>query len=280
MIRLTGLGFHYPALSGEKLKALDEVTCHIDSGELVAIAGAAGSGKTTLIQHLNGLLTPSSGQVFIAGEPLETEAELSAARLKVGLVFQFPEAQFFEETVGAEVAFGPKNRNWHAEQIDTAVRSSLAQVGFDMDTIGGRSPFQLSGGEKRRVAIASTLAMNTEVLVLDEPTVGLDRRSASAIEKILADVHAQGRTVILVTHDMDLIARLALRVLVLNRGRLIFDGTPRALFEDEDLLAEAGLEQPSVIQHLHRLKAAGYEVPGHCMTLGELEAAMKTKDIA
>jgi len=271
MIHLKDVSYRYPVLNGQGQPALTGVSLHIAAGEMVAVAGAAGSGKTTLIQHLNGLLSPTSGRVHINGQAMETETELNRARQLVGLVFQFPEAQFFEETVSREVGFGPRNRGWTGDRIQTAVKKSLHQVGFESESIGSRSPFDLSGGEKRRVAIASTLAMETEVLVLDEPTVGLDRRSARAIENILTEVHAQGRTVILVTHDMDLIARLCRRVLVLNRGRLCFDGAPEALFHDGPLLQKAGLEPPSVMRYLAALKAQGRHVPEGCLTLEALQ---------
>ena len=274
MIRVEHLGFAYGSADGTARAALDDVSFAIEPGELVALAGAAGSGKTTLIQHLNGLLTAQQGRVAVGGHWLDTPKAQEAARHRVGLVFQFPEAQFFEETVFAEVAFGPRNRGWDEARIRHAVREALTQVGFDPDVVGPRSPFQLSGGEKRRVAIASTLAMGTEVLVLDEPTVGLDRRSAAAVEALLRQAHAAGRTVLCVTHDMDLIARLAHRVLVLDRGRLVFDGPPRRLFVQSALLDSAGLEPPPVFQYLNMLRSSGRAVPEKCLTLDELRRTL------
>ncbi|MCK5146525.1 energy-coupling factor transporter ATPase [bacterium] len=270
MIRFKNVTFDYTALSGRDQRALDNISFSIRPNELVAIAGSAGSGKTTLVQLINGLLRPSLGTVELDSEMLDTSQALEKALRKVGLVFQFPESQFFEDTIGKEIAFGPGNRGWSDAKIRKSVDLSLKRVGFNKSDIKDRSPFQLSGGEKRRIAIASTLAMQTDILILDEPTVGLDRRSATAVEEIIVNEHARGALVIFVTHDMDLIVRLARRVLVLNAGNLVFDGVPRQLFNDAQMLDDTGLEVPPTMQILESLRLGGRKLPANCFCLDDL----------
>jgi len=257
-------------------EALTDISIHIDFPELIAVTGASGSGKTTLIQHFNGLLVPASGQVTINGMDINArETDINKIRQDIGLVYQFPENQFFEETVYKEVAFGPRNQALSDREVDTRVRDSLKQVNLDFERFSKKSPFLLSGGEKRKVAIASILAMEPRVLILDEPTVGLDKRNADQIERIMSNYYNHGRTVIFISHDMDLVARLAKRILLLKSGRLLFDGSPDALFGNHEILEDAGLRLPRVTQVMLNLKKTGYPVRTDVYTLEAAETEVK-----
>jgi len=251
-------------------RALAGVSFEIEHGEMVAVVGASGSGKTTLIQHLNGLYRPTSGCVSVGGRNLsDPKTDLEMIRTKVGLVFQFPEAQLFEETVEKDVAFGLKIRKLPEHTIRRRVRKVLNRVGLDPETFGRCVPFHLSGGEKRRAALAGILVMEPEVLVLDEPTAGLDWAGTCQVEAILKTYHRSGRTVVFVSHDMDLVARLADRVLVLSGGRLVFDGRQAVLFRRTDVLKQAGLNLPRVVRFMRILRRKGMPVRTDVYTVQE-----------
>jgi energy-coupling factor transport system ATP-binding protein len=261
VIELQEVCYTYQSDTGVAPPALDGVTLSIDSGSFIALVGPNGSGKSTLMQHLNGLLMPDSGNVLIDGLDLTTkDTDLKSIRQQVGLIFQFPEAQLFEETVYDDVAFGPRNLGISEDEVKDRVGRALEQVRIDPDVFASRVPFTLSGGEKRRVAIAGILAMHPRFLVLDEPTAGLDAEGIHQIEDILLRFQETGGTTILVSHDMDLVARLAERVVVLDCGRIIADESPYTLFLKKDLLSSIRLQPPGLTYILSGLVDAGYSV--------------------
>ncbi|MBT3346329.1 MAG: ATP-binding cassette domain-containing protein [Gemmatimonadetes bacterium] len=229
------------------VQALADIEMEITAGEILAIAGASGSGKTTLVQHLNGLLRPSDGQLTLDGVDLADEKRLPSRTLRqrVGLVFQFPEAQLFAESVAEDVAFGPQNVGLDAVAIDEHVTRALEAVGLPIADYGHRSPFHLSGGERRRVAIAGVLAMDPQILVLDEPTAGLDAAATRTLMGILQSLRDEGRSIVLVSHDMDLIADLATRLVVLDAGRIAYDGPTRDAFDSPPFRDGAALIPPA-----------------------------------
>ncbi|MGH2348227.1 MAG: energy-coupling factor transporter ATPase [bacterium] len=254
--------------------ALEDVTLAIDEGDVIGLIGPTGSGKSTLVQHFNGLLRPTSGSVRAAGVDLAAkDADLRRVRRQVGLLFQFPEYQLFEETVASDVAFGPRNLGLPDDEVRERVDDALALVGLDPAAYGTRSPFSLSGGEMRRVAIAGVLAMGPKVLVLDEPAAGLDPRGK---EEILGQIRTlqqeRGLTVVLITHSMDEAAQMARRLVVLNRGRVFLDGPVRAVFEQAAELRSIGLDVPAVPQLMRRLKSHGLDVRTDLLTVDEARA--------
>ncbi|WNC15107.1 energy-coupling factor transporter ATPase [Brevibacillus brevis] len=229
--------------------ALKEVSLTIPSGSFVGIIGQTGSGKSTLIQHLNGLLSPSSGRIVLGDVVITPTQRLPHARRRdIGLVFQYPEHQLFEETVAKDVSFGPLNFDLPAEMVESRTRESLEVVGLDYDTVKDRSPFQLSGGQMRRVAIAGVLAMQPKVLVLDEPTAGLDPAGRKAILEGIHRIHRQqGLTTLLVTHSMEEAARYADYLLVMSAGQVVLQGTPGEVFTQADLLKKLSLDVPETV---------------------------------
>ena len=248
----------------------------IEDGEFVAVIGHTGSGKSTLVQHLNGLLKPTEGQVLVDGEDMFGEGvDKRKIRQKVGLVFQYPEYQLFEETVAKDIAFGPKNQGLSPEEIDRRVRTAMAHVHLDYDKYAERSPFELSGGQMRRVAIAGVLAMEPKVLILDEPTAGLDPRGRDRILGMIRDLHAEvGVTVIMVSHSMDDVARLATRLVVMSRGQLVATGTPREIFRQREMMERIGLGVPEAAQLCGKLRARGLPLPEDLYTPEELRDAL------
>ena len=241
--------FKYTGIGGSRVYVLNDISFSIAQNESVAIVGASGSGKTTLIQHFTGLLKPTNGQVLFEGKDiLGKKYPLAALRKRIGIVFQFPESQLFEETVFKDVGFGPQNLGFSAQQIEKTVKNSLRAVDLDPEEFGERSPFKLSEGEKRRVAIAGVLAMQPDVIVLDEPTAGLDPQGVRKIIDIIFRLLQNGKTVVVVTHNMDFVLSISTRVLVLEAGRLIFDEKPQQLFASKDILERTGLELPLLIQ--------------------------------
>jgi len=268
-IRFEHVTFTYRSVLTSPNPALVDVSFAIQSGELVALVGATGSGKSTLIQHLNGLLQPDSGCVQINGLNTANNSNLVSVRRRVGLVFQFPERQLFEETVYDDIAFGPRNQGLDPDAVDQRVRNAFDWVDLDGEVFGQRSPFLISGGEKRRVAIAGILATDPQVLVFDEPTVGLDWRGAMKVVDVIRRYHSMGRTVVFVSHDMDLVASLAERIMVLNAGNLIFDGAKKALFQDEQVLNHAGLVFPHISLWMQRLQNRGFPIRSDVYTIDE-----------
>ncbi len=250
--------------SGDKdeIKALDNVSLTIEDGSITGIIGHTGSGKSTLIQTLNGLIRPTSGQI-IAGETDITAEGVSLIELrkKIGLVFQYPEHQLFEETVAEDIAFGPKNLGLDPEEIDERVREAMELVDLDYDRFADRSPFSLSGGQQRRAAIAGVLALRPEALILDEPAAGLDPVSRRRMMEFIVNYHEQKKAaVVLVSHNMEDVAACCSRVCVMDHGRVLLEGTPEEVFSQEILLREHGLELPAGAALVHRLAEAGAPV--------------------
>lgn len=260
VIEFDDVSFVYQAGTVIKQQALTDVALEVESGEFIGIIGPTGSGKSTLVQHMNGLLLPTRGRVLVEGKETGKAVSGHSLRQAVGLVFQFPENQLFAETVFDDVAFGPRNTGVVESDLPARVRWALDQVGLGFEAVAERSPFSLSGGEMRRVAIAGVLAMKPKVLVLDEPTSNLDRRGRSELLEHLQALHRQGMTVIAVTHDMNEVAPLADRLVVLNEGRVIADGPPAEVFANARMLEEIGMEIPEITRILLAARAAGLDV--------------------
>lgn len=256
--------------------ALEDVSLTIEDGELIGLLGHTGSGKTTLVQHLNGLLKPTSGKVVVDGLDItEKDVSLLEVRRRVGLVFQYPEYQLFEETVARDVAFGPRNLGLSEQEVDERVRYALQEVGLVYEDIAERSPFELSGGQMRRVAIAGVLAMRPKTLILDEPTAGLDPAGRRSILGMIRELHAAGGlTVVMVSHNMDDISSLATRLVVMSRGKMVLTGTPREVFQHRELLSSIGLGIPQAAELTQRLIAEGYPLPADLYTPAEVAEAL------
>ncbi len=244
--------------------ALKDVSLNINKGEIVAIIGHTGSGKSTLVQHLNGLLKPDTGRAEIDDVDITAKgAQAKNARQQVGMVFQYPEHQLFAETVFEDIAFGPRNKGFAEDEVTRQVKEAMAFVGLDYDTFAQRSPFQLSGGQMRRVAIAGVVAMNPDYLVLDEPSAGLDPRSRNAVFREIMSLHqSRGIAIVLVTHSMEEAVKYADRLLVINNGAVLFDGAPAAIFgEHADELVRVGMDVPQVYKLAALLRAQGLALP-------------------
>lgn len=256
-------------------RALDGVSLSIADGEFVGVIGHTGSGKSTLVQHLNALLKPTLGSVYVNGLNLnDKDTNLRDVRRAVGLVFQYPEYQLFEETVRKDIAFGPNNLGLDAADVEARVREAAQIVGLSEDLLD-RSPFDLSGGQKRRVAIAGVLAMRPNVLVLDEPAAGLDPRGRREMLALVRDYHARGGvTVIMVSHSMDDVARMCSRIIVMNHGKVAFDAPPAQVFAHGDELAAIGLGIPACAQLANRLREKGFEIPSGMFEMEELAGAI------
>ncbi len=256
--------------------ALFDVSLEIERGSCSAIIGVTGSGKSTLVQHFNGLLRPTSGSVIVDGTDVnDKHADRTALRRRVGMLFQFPEAQLFEPTVYADVAFGPRRMKLKRKTIRERVLNALDQVGLPHREFASRSPFELSGGQKRRVALAGVLAMSPSVLILDEPTVGLDAAGREEFYRYLRRIKAQrGVTIVLVSHDMTEVAALADRLFVLHNGRLVMQGEPRTIFARGEELREWGLAAPPLNELLSLLRRGGMALPEGVSTLDEAYEAI------
>lgn len=274
-IKVSGLRHVYSAGTPFEKVAIDDINIEIPHGQFVGLIGHTGSGKSTFIQHLNALLKPTSGKITVDGEDINAD-KISAknVRYKVGLVFQYPEYQLFEETVYADIAFGPKNMGLSATEIDERVREAAHFVGVT-DEQFEKSPLELSGGQKRRVAIAGVIAMRPGVLILDEPTAGLDPAGCEQILRNICDYRTQtGSTVIIVSHSMDDVARLADRLVVFNHGTIRFDGTPEEVFSQPEELRSIGLAVPAATELAMELKKLGLKLPNSIYTNEQLEKAL------
>lgn len=262
ILEIKNLNYVYSAGTPFEHKALENVSFRVDRGEFIGIIGHTGSGKSTLMQQLNGLLKPTSGSVILDGQDIWSDKKLTRqARFRVGLVFQYPEYQLFEETVYRDIAFGPKNMGLSEEEVDRRVREAAACVGLTEKQLEV-SPFDLSGGQKRRVAIAGVIAMEPEVLILDEPTAGLDPMGRA---EILGNIEAyrkfRNATIMMVSHSMEDVARLTDRLLVMSGSHLVMDGTPAEVFVHAQQLLDMGLNIPQVTQVFLHLKQLGLDVP-------------------
>ena len=271
VLEVKALTHTYSAGTPFEHKAIDNVDLEVMPGEFLGIIGHTGSGKSTLIQHLNGLLRPTDGQILLDGTDIwERPKEIRKVRFQVGLVFQYPEYQLFEETVYKDISFGPKNMGLEGEEIDCRVRRAAAFAGIDEDMLE-KSPFELSGGQKRRVAIAGVIAMEPKVLILDEPTAGLDPRGREAILAQLRSYHKQkGNTVILVSHSMEEIARNVDRIVVMSHSHKLMDGTPEEVFCRAGELLQVGLDVPQVTKVAMELQKRGLLADSSVYTIDEL----------
>ena len=275
MIKVEHLNHIYGQGTAFEQYALKDVNFTIEDGEFIGLIGHTGSGKSTLIQHLNGLLKASSGTISYNGENIDREGcDKKVLRSKVGLVFQYPEHQLFEIDVFTDVCFGPKNLGLSREEVETRAKEALEQVGLD-EHFYRQSPFELSGGQKRRVAIAGVLAMKPEVLILDEPTAGLDPRGRDEILDEISLLHKQNKmTIILVSHSMEDVANYADRLLVMNHGELAFDGKPREVFLHYKELEKMGLAAPQITYIVQELREGGAAISADLTTVKEARDAI------
>lgn len=275
-IQVRNLSYIYNEGLTSETVALDNINFDIYDGEVAGIIGHTGSGKSTLLQQLNGLLKPRGGTIIVGGTDITRPGiSMRDVRRRVGLVFQYPEYQLFEETVALDVAFGPKNLGLREDEVDERVRDALELVGLDYDEVAGRSPFELSGGQKRRVAIAGVIAMKPQVLILDEPTAGLDPGSHDEIMAMIGKVHESQQNIILfVSHNMEDVAVLSDKVMVMDRGKLITVGTPKEVFRQRDRLAAIALDVPPVTEMMFQLKERGIDVDTGALTLREAEESI------
>lgn len=278
VLKVENLSHIYSAGTPFEKVAIENVTFAAQKGEIIGLIGHTGSGKSTLIQHFNGLLKPTSGRVLINGEDIHQSREMTrAARFAVGLVFQYPEYQLFEETVRRDVAFGPKNMGLEQDEIDRRVEEAVRIVGLPPEVLDA-SPFELSGGQKRRVALAGVFAMEPEVLVLDEPMAGLDPVGREEVFRFITGYQRKhGTTVIFVTHSMEDAARMAQRIVVMDSARILMEGTPREVFARADELTKAGLDVPQVTRVLMRLRERGIDIGADAYTTEQAAALIRAK---
>ena len=272
ILQVKDLTHTYGAGTPFQRSAVEHMSFDVNEGEFLGIIGHTGSGKSTLIQHLNGLLQPTAGEILLRGKNIWAEPKkIREVRFKVGLVFQYPEYQLFEETVYKDIAFGPANQGKTGDELDYAVREAAKLVGIRDDQLE-KSPFELSGGQKRRVALAGVLAMEPEVLVLDEPTAGLDPAGRENLMANIRDYHRnKGKTIILVSHSMDEIARNVDRILVLKNAHVLMQGTPAEVFARGEELLSAGLDVPQITRIAMELKRRGLDIDPAVYTVEALE---------
>ena len=277
-IKIENLTHVYMPKSPFEKKALDNVNLVIEDGEFLALIGHTGSGKSTLIQHLNGLLEPTSGRILVDDIDITNkEAKLTEIRKKIGLVFQYPEYQLFEETIEKDIAFGPNNLGLSSEEVSRRVKKSMEMVGLDYETYKNVSPFDLSGGQKRRVAIAGVIAMEPKVLILDEPTAGLDPQGRDDILEQIKLLHEKYKmTIVLVSHSMEDVGKLAQRIVVMNKGKVELLGKPSEVFKEVETIEKIGLAVPQVTYLMRVLRERGFDVSDEIFTVEKgTEAILK-----
>ena len=275
-IQVNNLTHIYSEGLPQESRALDDVSFVAEDGQFIGIIGHTGSGKSTLVQHLNGLLKPNSGNIVVGDTDITSpDVVMRDIRKKIGLVFQYPEYQLFEETVEKDVAFGPANLDLDEQEIASRVKEAIELVGLDYEDVRERSPFDLSGGQKRRVAIAGVIAMKPEVLILDEPTAGLDPKAHQDVLDMIEKIHShENNIIILVSHNMNDIARLADKVLVMDGGKLAMQGTPEEVFSQHEKLTSIGLALPQSAQLMKLAGEKGLDFEGSFLTLDEAEEAI------
>lgn len=279
-IVIENLSYVYSPKTPFEHKALDNISLTVEDGDFLGIIGATGSGKSTFIQHLNGLIKLTSGKITVDGIELHNKPDLKKLRAEVGMVFQYPEYQLFDETVEKDVSFGPKNLGLKKDEIAERVKEAVETVGLDYEQFKERSPFELSGGQKRRVAIAGVIAMRPQILVLDEPTAGLDPVGRIEMFDLIAKLkETTVKTIIMVSHNMDEISEVANKIAVLEHGKLRFHGTPKELFKRAEELEEIGLDIPTAIKLKNELKARGVELSDDIVTANDfVEAVVKWRE--
>lgn len=268
-IELKNISYTYMPKTPFEHLALDDISITIPEGKITAIAGHTGSGKSTLIQHFNGLLKPNKGTILVDGVDIgKKNTEAKAARRKVGIVFQYPEYQLFEETIAKDIAFGPRNIGCSEDETQERVKQAMDFVNLDYDDYAHRSPFQLSGGQKRRAAIAGILALQPKYLVLDEPTAGLDPKGRESLMEKFRRLHKEkGTTIVLISHNMDNIASYADNVIILNKGKVTMEATPEEAFSKKEIISQAGLELPEVKTIMNELAQNGLEIQNNAYTI-------------
>ena len=275
-IKIENLTYVYMPKTPFEKKALDNVSLEIEDGEFLAVIGHTGSGKSTLIQHLNGLLKPASGRIYVDGTDItDKDTKLVDIRKKVGLVFQYPEYQLFEETIAKDIAYGPSNLGLNEDEILKRVKKSMEMVGLNYEEYKDISPFELSGGQKRRVAIAGVIAMEPKVLILDEPTAGLDPAGRDDILEQIKLLHEKyNMTIILVSHSMEDVGKLAEKIIVMNDGHIELQGKPKDVFKEIDTLEKIGLAVPQVTYLMRELKKKGFNVSEDIFTVEKAKSEL------
>jgi len=270
-IKIENLVHVYMPKSPFEKVALNNVNIEINEGEFVALIGHTGSGKSTLIQHMNGLLKPTSGRIIVDGQDITKDGvKLSDIRKKVGLVFQYPEYQLFEETIEKDIEYGPRNLGLEQEEITRRVKKAMKMVGLDYEIYRNKSPFDLSGGQKRRVAIAGVIAMEPKVLILDEPTAGLDPKGRDDILDQIKNLHDEYKmTIILVSHSMEDVGKLAEQIIVMNNGKVALEGSPARVFKEIETLERIGLAVPQVTYLMRALRQKGFNVSDEVYTISQ-----------
>lgn len=275
-IKIENLSYTYMPKTPFEKKALTDINCEFNDGEFIVLIGHTGSGKSTLIQHLNGLLKPTKGKIIIDGVDItEKKTKLTNIRRNIGLVFQYPEYQLFEETIEKDIEFGPRNLGLPQEEITKRVKRAMEMVGLDYNTYKDKSPFDLSGGQKRRVAIAGVVAMEPKVLILDEPIAGLDPKGRDDILKQIRKLHDDYKTTtIMISHSMEDVAKIADRVVVMNQGSIVLDGKVADVFKEVDTLENIGLGVPQVTYLLRELRKKGFSIPEDIYTIKDAKQAI------
>lgn len=274
-IKLEHISYVYEADTELSVKALDDVSLEIPDGQFIGLIGHTGSGKSTLVQHLNGLLKATDGKLYYNGENIyDKDFDMKKLRSQVGLVFQYPEHQLFEIDVFSDVCFGPKNLGFPKEEVEARAKKALRQAGIE-EKYEKQSPFELSGGQKRRVAIAGVLAMQPKVLILDEPTAGLDPKGRDEILGQISQLRKEtGMTIILVSHSMEDVAEYVDRIIVMNKGKVKFDDVPKKVFSHVNELEEIGLAAPQMTYLMHYLKKEGFDVDEEAGTVEEAKVSI------